>query len=238
MIRTRTFLLLILGLSPTFPAGAQVDLTRSTLDGGGGNSINGAMVLKGTAGQPDASAGMTGGEIRLRGGFWPGVGSPGTITDTPTPTPTGTLPTATFTFTRTPTGTPTATPTPTTDGPTSTFTFTSTSTPTGTLPTATETPTGTLPTDTPTETPTGTQPTATETPTGTLPTPTPTETPEGTYYDVRPDPIDGFIDARDLIAWLNETRNATGESRFLFDFSLFWQGAYPPNEKVDPARDE
>lgn len=226
------------------PAWTQIAVDRSTLDGGGGGSSEGAMQLRGTVGQPDASQGMTGGSIRLRGGFWPGVGTSGTITDTPTPTPTATLPTATSTFTGTPTGTPTATRTPTTDGATSTFTFTPTFTTTGTLPTATETPTGTLPTDTPTETPTGTLPTVTptETPTGTLPTdtptetptgtlPTPTETPEGVFFDVAPDPIDGFIDARDLIEWIWRVRDPETDSDLLFEFAQFWQVDYPPSEK-------
>ncbi|MCA9431773.1 MAG: hypothetical protein KC940_14785 [Candidatus Omnitrophica bacterium] len=201
-----SFLLAVLFGIPAIGWG-QSAIGRFTIDGGGGIMEEGNTRLRGTVGQPDASVGMTGGDIRLRGGFWPGAGGPASVTNTPTQTPTGTLPTETST----------PTPTSTTDGTTPTSTFTPTPTLTGTLPTATETPTGTLPTNTPTETPTGTLP-------------TPTETPGRTNYDVQPDPIDGFIDTRDLIEWVSRVQEPDGDPVLLFDFSLYWQGQFPPGE--------
>lgn len=92
-----------------------------------------------------------------------------------------------------------------------------------------ESPTETA-TPTPTETPTDSEtPTATETPTEDLTpteevTPTPTMT---TEYDIQPDPTDGFVDARDLIEWLNRIDNddlpASAPEDLLFDFSLHWK---------------
>jgi hypothetical protein len=49
---------------------AQPQIQWSTLDGGGGASTAGGIALRGTVGQPDAAATMTGGSITLRGGFW------------------------------------------------------------------------------------------------------------------------------------------------------------------------
>ncbi|MCA9438474.1 MAG: hypothetical protein KC978_22010, partial [Candidatus Omnitrophica bacterium] len=99
------------------------------------------------------------------------------------------------------------------DAPTATPTDTFTSTPT---PTSTQTSTST---PTPTETQSGDTPTF---------TPTLTSTPIGTYFDVRPDPTDGFIDARDLIEWVSRTRGSDGAADLLFEFSVYWQRAYPP----------
>ncbi len=96
---------------------------------------------------------------------------------------------------------PTATPTPTftpTATSTSTVTFTPTSTPTATF-THTETPT----------------PTVTMTATS-----TPTRTPN---YDVKPIPLDGKIDARDLIEWYERIVTDQEEPVLLFDFALYWQ---------------
>jgi hypothetical protein len=47
------------------------DAPWHTIDGGGGRSAAGALVLSGTAGQPDAGA-MSGGSYALAGGFWHG----------------------------------------------------------------------------------------------------------------------------------------------------------------------
>ena len=58
--------------------------------------------------------------------------------------------------------------------------------------------------------------------------PTLTPTPIGIYFDVRPDPTDGFIDARDLIEWVSRTRGSDGAADLLFEFSVYWQRAYPP----------
>lgn len=49
---------------------AQMEIIRSTADGGGNmHSTGGAFQLSGTIGQPDAGA-MTGGSFQLSGGFW------------------------------------------------------------------------------------------------------------------------------------------------------------------------
>jgi uncharacterized repeat protein (TIGR01451 family) len=46
-----------------------------TVDGGGAlNATGGTYTLSGTAGQPDASAVLSGGSYTLAGGFWPGSG--------------------------------------------------------------------------------------------------------------------------------------------------------------------
>lgn len=59
----------LLAVATTAPAGGGIDLSKSTIDGGGGRSGGGALSLTGTIGQPDAGA-MTGGSLSLRGGFW------------------------------------------------------------------------------------------------------------------------------------------------------------------------
>ncbi|MCA9435661.1 MAG: VCBS repeat-containing protein [Candidatus Omnitrophica bacterium] len=121
----------------------------------------------------------------------------------------------TDTPTNTPTGTPTLTPTPT---ETSTNTM-------EVILTETPTPTEDL-TPTPTETSTdGPSPTPTDTPTD-GPSPTPTETPVSGLggYDVQPQPVlDGKIDARDLIEWLQRIQNNMEDSQLLFGFSQYWQ---------------
>ncbi len=50
-------------------SGEDFDLSWHTVDGGGGTSIGGDFVLRGTIGQPDAGD-LTGGDFTLRGGFW------------------------------------------------------------------------------------------------------------------------------------------------------------------------
>ena len=49
-----------------------------TIDGGGGSSTVGTLRLRGTIGQPDASAAnaMTAGTLRLTGGFWAAADAP------------------------------------------------------------------------------------------------------------------------------------------------------------------
>ncbi len=81
---------------------AALSLPWWTVDGGGGRATGGDLALLDTAGQPDASSPMTGGDLSLRGGFWrPGLAAP------PMPSPTATA--------APPTATPTATPGPVTD---------------------------------------------------------------------------------------------------------------------------
>lgn len=50
--------------------GGPYQLTRSTIDGGGGTSSGGAYILSGTIGQPDAAY-SAGGQYEILGGFWP-----------------------------------------------------------------------------------------------------------------------------------------------------------------------
>jgi len=51
-------------------ARSQIELTRSTIDGGGVMfSTSGSLELSGTIGQPDAGV-LTGGGFELTGGFW------------------------------------------------------------------------------------------------------------------------------------------------------------------------
>jgi len=64
--------LLALAPSQAVPqAGGVYEITRSTIDSGGGASSGGTFVLTGTIGQPDAQP-MTaaGGNFKLQGGFW------------------------------------------------------------------------------------------------------------------------------------------------------------------------
>ena len=60
-------------LSLAAPAYGQLDISWSTIDGGGETfSTGGGFELGGTIGQPDAGAVMTGGGYELSGGFWAG----------------------------------------------------------------------------------------------------------------------------------------------------------------------
>ena len=52
-------------------AHAQLSITWSTIDGGGGRSVGGAFVLRGTIGQPDAGVSASG-IYQCAGGFWGG----------------------------------------------------------------------------------------------------------------------------------------------------------------------
>src|SRR5688572_28809517 len=55
--------------------GPNLDLTWSTIDGGGGTSSGGGFTLSGSIGQPDAGT-MSGGGFTLSGGFWSAGGPP------------------------------------------------------------------------------------------------------------------------------------------------------------------
>ena len=58
--------------------GGDFEITKSTIDGGGGTSSGGDFSLTGTIGQPDAGAQVAlGGTFALQGGFWANA-----ITDT------------------------------------------------------------------------------------------------------------------------------------------------------------
>ena len=52
------------------PGAAQQQLTRWTVDGGGGRSADARWTLTGTIGQPDAVPLLYGGRWRVGGGFW------------------------------------------------------------------------------------------------------------------------------------------------------------------------
>lgn len=139
-------------------------------------------------------------------------GPSATATETPTNEPSPTL-----TNTQAEGPTPSATQT-STEGPSPTTTETSTE---GPSPTVTETSTeGPSPTasETATEEP---SPTATDTTIG-APSPTPTDT---RNYDVKPEVVDGEIDAQDLLEWFKQVQSGSEEANLLFDFSRFWQTA-------------
>jgi hypothetical protein len=55
------------------PGTAEQQLTRWTVDGGGGTSGSARYRLTGTIGQPDAIPLLYGGAYRLGGGFWADV---------------------------------------------------------------------------------------------------------------------------------------------------------------------
>jgi len=61
-------------VATTLPGGATaLEIGWSTLDGGGGRSLAGSLVLHGSVAQPDAGA-LAGGSFVLRGGFWAAAG--------------------------------------------------------------------------------------------------------------------------------------------------------------------
>jgi hypothetical protein len=69
---TRTTLISILSIaaaSAASPALAQLSISWSTIDGGGGTTSAGAYTVNATIGQPDAGV-MSGGSLVLTGGFW------------------------------------------------------------------------------------------------------------------------------------------------------------------------
>jgi len=207
---------LLLGTTAFAQTGGDWDLSWNTIDGGGTTSAGGDYSLSGTAGQPDAGV-HEGTDYTMEGGFWnaapPEETETPTPTSTPTVTPTGTLPdTATPTETATSTETPTA-PTPTTTS-TATVTDTATSPPTETLTAS---------------------PTATETLTST-PTEVATSTPTPSFdYDIAPDPVDGFIDAKDLLGWMERIENGQNQADLLFDFSCYWCSDSTPTSSTQAA---
>jgi hypothetical protein len=156
---------LLLALSQ--PIQAQTTISRFTIDGGGGSSHGGITEINGTIGQPDAGQ-LSGGDIKVNGGFWVGGGTMGL----PSPTPS----------------------------------------PTENLPFATPTPTDLLP----------------------PPTPTP---PPPTDFDVKPDLLDGFIDARDLAEWVSRVKESGGGPGLLNEFSLYWHGDFPIAAKTQDKRE-
>jgi len=65
------FWIILLMISAASIASSQYEISRYTIDGGGGQSSGGQYVLTGTIGQPDADW-STAGDYELLGGFWPG----------------------------------------------------------------------------------------------------------------------------------------------------------------------
>ena len=56
-------------------SGGDFEITRATIDAGGGRSQGGGFVLIGTIGQVDAVEMLSGGAYVLSGGFWASGGS-------------------------------------------------------------------------------------------------------------------------------------------------------------------
>ena len=69
MLMCLSMLCLILAAIPALAATQALEITRYTVDGGGGFSKGGAYSLGGTLGQPDAGL-LSGGVYTLAGGFW------------------------------------------------------------------------------------------------------------------------------------------------------------------------
>jgi hypothetical protein len=65
-------LLALILISVVLASPQAFDLSRWTVDGGGGVSEGGGYALSGTIGQPDVGYQMTGGDYTLVGGFWGG----------------------------------------------------------------------------------------------------------------------------------------------------------------------
>ena len=53
-----------------FPPGPNFEITKFTIDSGGGTSVGGVFELQGTIGQQDAHTVLTGGVFEVSGGFW------------------------------------------------------------------------------------------------------------------------------------------------------------------------
>jgi hypothetical protein len=68
-----TVLLLMMASPAHAQSGGGYDLTWSTVDSGGGMSINAGYTLHGSIGQPDAGVALGGGGYTLVGGFWGGA---------------------------------------------------------------------------------------------------------------------------------------------------------------------
>ncbi len=65
-------LLIITASIAAAQSGGGYDLNWSTIDNGGGESLDSGYTLIGTIGQPDTSVTMMGGGFTLTGGFWIG----------------------------------------------------------------------------------------------------------------------------------------------------------------------
>lgn len=67
--KRKKVMILILGM--TFSSAfAQYEITKSTINSGGGTLENGDYILNGSIAQVDASVQLTEGDFALTGGFW------------------------------------------------------------------------------------------------------------------------------------------------------------------------
>jgi hypothetical protein len=76
----RRFMLMAMLMLAASIGSAQQQITRFTIDGGGGRSQNARYTLTGTVGQHDAARLLQGGPYRLGAGFWAEV-EPGIFSD-------------------------------------------------------------------------------------------------------------------------------------------------------------
>ena len=51
-------------------------------------------------------------------------------------------------------------------------------------------------------------------------------------------PLDDFIDARDLIDWVSRTRSLEGSSDLLFEFSTYWEDIYLENIQTEKGTEK
>ncbi len=66
-----TLTILISALALAQSSGGNFEITKSTIDNGGGTSSGNEFSVTGTIGQPDANLQLsTGGEFAVAGGFW------------------------------------------------------------------------------------------------------------------------------------------------------------------------
>ena len=75
-MKPRAPIILAAALASSAGAHAQLTVSWSTLDGGGGVSSGGSYTIAGTVAQPDAAA-MAAGTLSLRAGFWAAFGGGG-----------------------------------------------------------------------------------------------------------------------------------------------------------------
>jgi hypothetical protein len=76
--QTHMLLVALTAMILTASASAEYTVDWYTIDGGGSSeSAGGGFTLAGTIAQPDAGVMMTGTELTIESGFWPGIRGPG-----------------------------------------------------------------------------------------------------------------------------------------------------------------
>jgi uncharacterized membrane protein len=75
LILSLTAVLALAGTVLAAQTGVSYNITRWTVDGGGGRLTGGGYTLTGTVGQPEPGPALSGGGYTLTSGFWPGGGS-------------------------------------------------------------------------------------------------------------------------------------------------------------------